>query len=621
VSSKAKKVLRFAKGTVKAIFIVLLIFVASLFFRDQRIPKSWVDKACDRISCDGLLVRCERAAFGFRGGLDISGVRVYDCGESNAVSTIASAGWVRVNPFTRRITVFGAKYLRLPDSYYAPEFSERNLDCDIELRDVPEFDLVLERPQILGIEPESASGRVKISRRAVTMDNIHVVWPERKPRMSVTGGLRVDFISQRFAARLRGTALQHHIRPHLVALDIPCALPYFDAFTQVVKPIPVQAEFDVNLRNLDFDMKLWLRPELGRYNGVRMSRANGEIDVSSRIRGTNCNAFVKIDLPVAVDPNGRKLAGALDITSTNDLPRVNLDVRSDLALSDILAISDFLDPSLLDFIVCETAPTVIARGHFGTDLRDIEWNDIEGSVHIPRATLQGLKLHNCEFDYDFKRDILDFKRVRAVGKKGGSFTCTGRLDFNDFKDETNVAFSVTTDYKHGELDELSDLMDMALAGRSGKVNAHIEMSGIVGTNTASRLNGAGSVTVAEGHLLQMNLFAGLTSLLAEKVPGVSYIVNQTDASADFTVSNGVMRTENLYLEGGLLSLKGYGSYDIGADDLDLVVRVQFMKKESLMGKLIHPITFPFTKLLLEFKASGSAGDPKWDYVSILDRVF
>ena len=46
-----------------------------------------------------------------------------------------------------------------------------------------------------------------------------------------------------------------------------------------------------------------------------------------------------------------------------------------------------------------------------------------------------------------------------------------------------------------------------------------------------------------------------------------------------------------------------------------------MKKESFMGKVLHSVAFPFTKLLLEFKATGSISDPKWDYISILDRVF
>ena len=46
-----------------------------------------------------------------------------------------------------------------------------------------------------------------------------------------------------------------------------------------------------------------------------------------------------------------------------------------------------------------------------------------------------------------------------------------------------------------------------------------------------------------------------------------------------------------------------------------------MKKESLVGKIVHPVTLPFTKLLLEFKVNGPLDDPQWKYVKILDRIF
>ena len=108
--------------------------------------------------------------------------------------------------------------------------------------------------------------------------------------------------------------------------------------------------------------------------------------------------------------------------------------------------------------------------------------------------------------------------------------------------------------------------------------------------------------------------------MADKVPGVGFVVNQSDASVDFTVTNGVFRSENVYIEGGLISLKGWGSYDMAKDDLDFTVRVQFLKNESILGKLVHPVTWPFTKLLLEFRATGPLDDPKWEYISILDRI-
>ena len=161
---------------------------------------------------------------------------------------------------------------------------------------------------------------------------------------------------------------------------------------------------------------------------------------------------------------------------------------------------------------------------------------------------------------------------------------------------------------------------MDVGDRHGIVEGCVDLSGPLASNAVERLNGSGRISCSNGHLAQMKLFAGLTKLLADYVPGVGYIVNQSDASADFTITNGVFKTENLFIEGGLISLKGWGTYDIGKDELDFTVRVQFLKNESLMGKLVHPVTWPFTKLLLEFKASGSLEEPKWDYISILDRI-
>ena len=76
----------------------------------------------------------------------------------------------------------------------------------------------------------------------------------------------------------------------------------------------------------------------------------------------------------------------------------------------------------------------------------------------------------------------------------------------------------------------------------------------------------------------------------------------------------------MFIEGGLVSIKGWGTYDIAADNLDFTVRVQFLKKDTMLATLVHPVTWPFTKLLLEFKAHGPIDDPAWDYISIIDRI-
>ena len=86
------------------------------------------------------------------------------------------------------------------------------------------------------------------------------------------------------------------------------------------------------------------------------------------------------------------------------------------------------------------------------------------------------------------------------------------------------------------------------------------------------------------------------------------------------IEKGVIKTDNIYIEGTVFSIKMFGTFDCCKNKLDFTVRVQFTKKDSLVGKILHPLTWPFTKLLLEFKLTGTSENPKWEYISVIDRM-
>ena len=134
------------------------------------------------------------------------------------------------------------------------------------------------------------------------------------------------------------------------------------------------------------------------------------------------------------------------------------------------------------------------------------------------------------------------------------------------------------------------------------------------------LNGKGRLSVRNGQLMRINGFRGLVAQLAEHVPGVSWFTDSTQGSCDYVIENGVLKSDNIYIEGTVFSIKMYGRFDTVRDSLDFTVRVQFTKRDSLVGKILHPLTWPFTKLLLEFRLTGSADRPKWEYISVIDRV-
>lgn len=618
--NKARRFFRAVRRTLKWFFIALGVFLLSLFFREQRLPRSWLNAITRSISTPEMVVRCDSAGFGFRNGVTLRGIRIYDMSKTNDYETVASASAISVNPFSRVVRIVGGRYTRLPDSYYEPVYKERNEPLELDLPEMAPFRLILEHPAILGLAPEKVTAHVDIDRKCITFEDAHVEWPGASRKVFEDGYFRIDLASQRAHGEVRGIATQKHIRPLLETLDIPSAMPYFDAFTHVPSPVDATGVFDVNLINNDFRMILDLRPELGRYNGVAMARATGKLDLDVKTRGTNLFVNFRVDLPVALDSKGRQLSGGIGLLMTNDVVRLDISAVSKLMLPDILGIVDVIEPKTLDFIQCETAPEITADGHIGTSAADAGWNSLAGGARFWRGSVFGFQTRSLSLDWMFDRDTLTLSNIHGRGKGGGEIVGNVLIRMPGFE-PSDMTFSTSGEYNNGTLEEIADIFDIDLDGKSGIVNGEIELSGPLVTNVVRGLNGRGTTRITDGHLLQMNFFAGLTKLLAEHVPGVDYIVNQSQASVDFTISNGVFRTENLYIEGGLVSLKGWGEYDIEEDQLDFTIRSQFLKKESFLGSVVHPVTWPFTKLLLEFKASGSIHDPKWRYISVLDRIF
>jgi len=140
------------------------------------------------------------------------------------------------------------------------------------------------------------------------------------------------------------------------------------------------------------------------------------------------------------------------------------------------------------------------------------------------------------------------------------------------------------------------------------------------TNNYEVLNGRGHLEVKNGQLMRMRGFKGLVALMAEHVPGVSWFTDCTQAFGDYVIENGVIKTDGMYIEGSVFSMKMYGQFDAVADRLDYTVRVQFAQRDSWLGKVLHPLAWPFTKLVTEFRLTGSPEKPKWEYVSVIDRV-
>ena len=614
-----KKAAKFLMKTVKWTFIVFCVFLGSLFFREQRIPADWIVSAVSSHVPSNIVFKCDSASFGFRRGARMRGVRLYDRERMDPVKAVVSADSASVDFFLRRVRIVGLKIPRLHDGYYLPGNIERNGRLDVEIPDVPSFSLTLIRPDVLGIAPERVVATVKTKPRRVEFADVRVSWPDIDRAMSVNGSVYIDLDEQRFRAEARGEARQSHIRPLLVTLDVPVSVEYMDAFTGVTEPIPVSAKWDVNLVNNDFRMLLDLHPQLGRYNDVPMRRVDGELGLSVFTRGTNLTCVTTVGPLSALDHKGRPLDGRLVVTVTNDVTKLDFDVKSGIELKDLLSIADCLNDGTLDCVSCETPPEITVTGTLMPDFARQAENNLHGTVAFKKGVFFESPVEDVAFSYSYVGDTISFDNISLRGKEGGRYTGKAKLHV-PASDPDSASFSMVFSCSDGSLGEIAEVLGGDFGGRHGVVNSEVEVTGPISTNLYSHINGCGKVRVTEGRLAQMKLFMGLTDYLAANVPGVASLVNQSQASVDYTITNGVFASDNIFIEGAVFSIKASGTYDIPADKLDFTVRLQLLKNDSFLGKLVHPVMFPFTKLLLEFKVTGSVDDPKWDYISVLDRI-
>lgn len=611
---------------VKWVLVALCLYLVSLFFREERIPGEWVERLCSACAPGGNLVfHCDSASFGFRTGLGIEGVKVYDLGRKINFEPVASAEQIRIRPLMRRVTVVGAKYARLPDSYYEPDYtspeSVRKALDGFAFPRLPTFTLRLVRPSVLGVEPESVEAEVMCLPGRLECRRVRLEWPDRERRMALTGFCRVDMDDRRVQGEVRGLATQAQIRPLLVALDLPIALPYMDGFTRVIKPVPASCAWDVDFDTLDFSLDLDLHPELGRYNGVSMARADGKVGVRSRIHEGRLEYAVDIGPLTAIDSKGRRLDGRVSVLCTNGVDVVvGFDARSELPFTSALDVLGYLNRGELDCLVCETSPRIAVRGTLAADEHHSQANDLHGTAAFQKGSFFGMGVRHVELSFAYVGETVSFSNVTARGSRDGALVGSAEIHIPE-RDPERANFHLALDYANGSIAELEEWFGEDFGDRHGKVSGRLDLSAPLATNFISRLNGSGHINVRDGKLAQVRLFAGMTDLLADRIPGLSSILEQSEGAADFTLTNGVLASENIRIEGLLFSIFAEGTYDIPNDKLDFIVGVRFMKEDSILGRyFIRPITWTFSKLLMEFKVTGPLNNPVWEYISIVDRV-
>ena len=599
---------------IKYTFFCLLglffLALSAILLFEQPVPDFLLRRLARSVSNADYLVRADSASFRFSHGLKINNLRVFDR-RKTAAKPIISASCVdlalnlRRIPWSKRtllkaVTVTDLRYPRLPDGYYIPDsiefpgkpdFKEKDEPLVLDLPALQPFSLTLVRPDVLAVTPKKVVARsVSVTPGGIRADGIHLDWPDTDAHLELDGFFELNLETQRVEGKVRGLARQHHIRPMLVALDITNSYAFIDSFTRVEKPVDAFCDFDVNLRNNDLHINLGLAPEGGCYNRVPLENVRGvddahaALDIRVYVRDTYQNARIVVGPLVANLADGSRMSGQVVYENTNDVGYVDFNVRSTTSLSNALAVADVMNDGTLDCLVAATPPAITLCG----------------------------PLRDASARFDLRGTDVTFSGARATAEHGGDISGGGLISIPGFQ-QGNASFRVKVAGEKIALADVADIFAFDLGDKRGTLHGHVELSGPLSTNLTRRLGGGGKITCSDGHLAQMRLFSGFTSYLAKHVPGIGSIVNLSNASIDFAITNGTLHASEAVISGDVLAINASGAYDIPKDNLAFSGNITLKKNEGFLMRLATtPIRWPFAKIF-GFRLKGPIDNPNWSY--------
>lgn len=135
------------------------------------------------------------------------------------------------------------------------------------------------------------------------------------------------------------------------------------------------------------------------------------------------------------------------------------------------------------------------------------------------------------------------------------------------------------------------------------------LAGEVKKDWIKESTGRFDVKIEKGSLFRIPLFGGLTAIITRFIKPLDKMLEQTEATADVVVGGQRMRTDNLKIEGKLLSVAASGRYGFD-QSLDFEVKVT-PRDKSLLQKLLKLPFDVLNELFFEIGLTGSLDDPKW----------
>jgi len=602
------------KSGIRRLLLVALLLLSLLLFHLHRFgcPRWLAEYALDRSSRGDFLVLAEAVRFSPFRGFALDHLRLFRKGVVGPPAIEADLAVVEIDlpaaigkrPWVRRVRLSGG--ILRPD-----------LAASTEKRPPARFDgavprlLELNDVQVDGLNIDRCRMNLKGSGYVLELGDVAADVSLENER----GTLEGDFSFESRSALLRGD-VEINCSPqvflpimefHGMAAGVNIANRFrfqgaapraIVTFNRICRPAG----------RMNLSGSIWLQDF--SYRGVDLLR----LDSGIRMQFSGTNSVVALDRMVLVRPEGLA-RGSLSLDKSASGMTVTFDAVSSIEPRAAGMMTGVMTNLFRGTLLFEPPFDVVAHGniHLGDRLRsrlESEWNC--GSLRWGR-----FKAGNCSFKFRISGSTNIVEDVAAT-LCGGELSGSGAVVLAG-SDSAPPSFRVRGRLSQADFEEFMRCIssDEGRAYR-GRLSGEWDLKGTIGPDAAQRLAGSGAVRVKDGLVFMMPIFGGLSAQLSRAIPGLDFVMRQSDAKAKFTIGEGKVQSDRILIEGGVLSLLGAGDYYLDRR-LDFVVQVSLFKAHTFMGKIVRIPTYLISKLF-EFRLHGTLDEPEWRAVNFSEDL-
>ena len=479
----------------------------------------------------------------------------------------------------------------------------------------PAFPLIVDNLDLLGVHADRLTARLANTPQNLTLDDLMLNWTGT--RQIAAGHLIADWpsglISARLDARIRPetilplvtnlglTNLHHHLQPlHLhpdSLLETSCTLNL--GFTPENDTLRIQlplAARTLSYRQVPLDT-LTLHLD---HNGTRTTL--------SSLRATRQDTRLQASLQADSDTHCLHFNGA-----------------TTFPLQDLLQLL-YLPRQSLSILDLPAHTRTRAQGTLSTQGPTLPSLQLAAQIDAPTGRIDRIPFVRFAADLAITNSLLTIPSATFQFHTNAAIQATAALRLNQpSAPAPDLPFTLQADISGFPLANLSDYAASEKArrlfGTIGLLSGNLSLSGNLGsTNILATLWGHSNLSVEGGRINRVPLFAGLTDYLAEHLPAVEGLVDQTTAHASMTFENGLVRCMDGDIHGAVFGVRLGGTIDLPSGALNVRARTVFFREQSFWRKISSVVTYPFSKLFMEFRLGGTLDEPTWNYIGLWDRA-